>query len=227
MRALMEFRKTDVVRHLGLLDLQRTMQRALRRSGLPLKYSSGFNPHIVMSFASALSSGIPGDAELLDVSLSGNTTQEACLAAMQRVLPPSLPVTRVRLVPDGFPKVGAALRQAEYLMTLRGGEAQRLAQAVEGFLAREEIMALRKSKRGEAMVNIRPMLHELTVLPAEREDEVRLRTRVSFVEQATLKPELLLSSLAEFAGAALPPHDIRRTQLLGERDGVPTPLFDL
>ena len=54
MRALMEFRKTDVVRHLGLLDLQRTMQRALRRSCLPLKYSSGFNPHIVMSFASAL-----------------------------------------------------------------------------------------------------------------------------------------------------------------------------
>ena len=88
-------------------------------------------------------------------------------------------------------------------------------------------MALRKSKRGEALVNIRPMIHELTVLPAEREDEVRLRTRVSFVEQATLKPELLLSALAEFAGAALPPHDIRRTQLLGERDGVPTPLFDL
>ena len=84
----MQFRKTDVVRHLGLLDLQRTMQRALRRSGLPLKYSSGFNPHIVMSFASALSSGIPGDAELLDVSLSGDTTEETCLTAMQRVLPP-------------------------------------------------------------------------------------------------------------------------------------------
>ena len=146
---------------------------------------------------------------------------------MQRVLPPSLTVTRVRLVPDDFPKVGAALRQAEYLMTLRGGEAQQIAQAVEGFLAQEEIMALRKSKRGEAMVNIRPMLHELTVLPAEGEETVRLRARVSFVEQATLKPDLLLASLAEFAGVALPPHDIRRTRLLGEKDGVSTPLIDL
>ena len=75
MRMLVEFRKDDIVRHLGLLDLQRTMQRALRRSGLPIKYSSGFNPHIVMSFASALSTGIPGDAELLDVSLSGEVTE--------------------------------------------------------------------------------------------------------------------------------------------------------
>ena len=68
---LLEFRKGDIVRHLGLLDLQRTMQRALRRSGLPVAYSKGFNPHMVMAFASALSSGIPGDAELLDVSLTG------------------------------------------------------------------------------------------------------------------------------------------------------------
>ena len=136
-------------------------------------------------------------------------------------------MTRVRLVEDGFPKVGAALRQAEYRLTLRGEGAQAIAQAVERFLAREEIMALRKSKRGEAMVNIRPMIHELTVLPDAREGETALRARVSFVEQATLKPDLLLETLALHAGAALPPHEIRRTQLLGERDGVPTPLIDL
>ena len=76
MRMLLQFQKGDIVRHLGLLDLQRTMQRALRRSGLPIAYSNGFNPHIVMSFASALSSGIPGDAELLDVSLKGEATAE-------------------------------------------------------------------------------------------------------------------------------------------------------
>lgn len=115
---LLQFQKGDIVRHLGLLDLQRTMQRALRRSGLPIAYSNGFNPHIVMSFASALSSGIPGDAELLDVSLSGEATAEACMAAMNRVLPPALQVSRVRMVDDRFPKVSAALRQAEYRITL-------------------------------------------------------------------------------------------------------------
>ena len=51
----LQFQKAQSVRHLGLLDLQRTMQRALRRSGLPIAYSKGFSPHVVMSFASALS----------------------------------------------------------------------------------------------------------------------------------------------------------------------------
>ena len=110
---ILQFQKGDIVRHLGLLDLQRTMQRALRRSGLPIAYSKGFSPHIVMSFASALSSGIPGDAELLDVGLTDETTEEACLTAMNRVLPPSLAVSRVRLVDDRYPKLGAALQQAQ------------------------------------------------------------------------------------------------------------------
>ena len=212
---LLQFQKGDIVRHLGLLDLQRTMQRALRRSGLPIAYSNGFNPHIVMSFASALSSGIPGDAELLDVSLKGEATAEECIAAMNRVLPPALQVSRVRMVDDRFPKVSAALRQAEYTITLRGGGACAIASALPAFLAQEEIMALRKTRRSETMVNIRPMIHAL------------LTARVSFVEAATLKPDVLVESLCAFAGAQPERCEIRRTCLLGEKDGQSVPLIDL
>ena len=222
---LMQFMKGDIVRHLGLLDLQRTMQRALRRSGLPVAYSKGFNPHIVMSFASALSSGIPGDAELLDVSLCGDVTEEECLAAMNHVLPPALQASRVRLVDDRFPKVSASLRHAEYKITLYGGDALKIAADIPAFLAQEEIMALRKTKKSETMVNIRPMIHELR---AElNEDKAILLARVSFVETATLKPDLLLQSLCEHAGAELPRHEIRRTRLLGLVDDQPVELIDM
>ena len=224
---LMQFQKGDIVRHLGLLDLQRTMQRALRRSGLPIAYSNGFNPHIVMSFASALSSGISGDAELLDVSLHRETTEEACMEAMNRVLPPALHVSRIRLVDDRFPKVSAALRQAEYRITLWGEDALKIANKIPDFLAQNEIMALRKTKRAETMVNIRPMIH---LLEAQMDTEAKtavLTARVSFVEAATLKPDLLLSSLSTFSGVELPKCEIRRTCLLGERDGQSVPLIDL
>ena len=215
---LLQFRKGDIVRHLGLLDLQRTMQRALRRSNLPVAYSKGFNPHMLMSFASALSSGIAGDAELLDVSLSGETTEEECMAAMNRVLPPALQASRVRLVDDRFPKVSAALH---------GGEARRIAEDVPAFLAQEEIMALRKTKKSETMVNIRPMIHELTAQVDEDTDTAILLARVSFIEQATLKPDLLLNALCAHAQAELPRCEIRRTQLCGEKDGQPVPLIDM
>jgi len=227
MRMLLQFQKGDIVRHLGLLDLQRTMQRALRRSGLPVAYSKGFNPHIVMSFASALSSGIPGDAELLDVSLCGDTTEEECLTAMNRVLPPSLACSRVRLVDDRFPKASASLRTAQYRISLRGGDTQRIVQCIADFLVQEEIMALRKTKKSETMVNIRPMIHELTVTPDAKNDQVVLMARVSFVETATLKPDLLLQSLCEHAGAEMPRHEIRRTRLLGLVNDQPVPLIDM
>lgn len=224
---LLQFQKGDIVRHLGLLDLQRTMQRALRRSGLPIAYSKGFNPHMVMSFASALSSGIPGDAELLDVALEGETTEEACLAAMNRVLPPALRVSRVRLVDDRFPKVGAALAQAQYRIALYGGGTKAIVDSIAGFLEREEIMALRKTKKSETMVNIRPMLHELTAAYDEASDCAVMIARVSFVEAATLKPELLMEALCAHAGAQPQRCEIRRTALLGLVNGQPVPLIDM
>lgn len=227
MRMLLQFKKDDIVRHLGLLDLQRTMQRALRRSGLPVTYSKGFNPHIVMSFASALSSGIPGDAELLDVALCEDTTEEACLSAMNRVLPPSLQASRVRLVDDRFPKLGASLAQAEYRMTLYGKDAEKLTAHISSYLSCEEIMALRKTKKSETLVNIRPMIHELSGNYSAANDSAVLIARVSFVESATLKPELLLSSLCEYTGIEIPKHEIRRTRLLGLVNGQAIPLIDM
>lgn len=227
---LLQFQKGDIVRHLGLLDLQRTMQRALRRSALPIGYSNGFNPHIVMTFASALSSGILGDAEILDVTLGAGAetlTEEACLTAMNRVLPPALQVSRVRLVEDRFPKASAVLEQAEYRITLRGGDSKKIVDAIPAFLAKEEVMAIRKTKRSETLVNIRPMLHQLDAAYSQEEDRAEMTVRVSFVESATLKPDVLLGSLCELAEATLPVCDIRRTNLLAIKDGVVTPIIDL
>ena len=58
MKMLVVFEKMGAHRFLGHLDLQRAMQRALRRSGLPVTYSQGFNPHLQLSFAAPLSVGI-------------------------------------------------------------------------------------------------------------------------------------------------------------------------
>ena len=37
--------------YISLLDMQRVMQRVLKRSGLPVWHTLGFNPHIYMTFA--------------------------------------------------------------------------------------------------------------------------------------------------------------------------------
>ena len=67
MRIMAVFEKGIRLRRIGHLDIQRAMMRALRRSGLPVAYSNGYNPHILLTFASALSTGAAGKKEILDL----------------------------------------------------------------------------------------------------------------------------------------------------------------
>jgi radical SAM-linked protein len=226
MRMLLQFQKDASVRHLGLLDLQRTMQRALRRSGLPISYSKGYSPHINMSFASALSVGVPGQCEILDVALTQDVTEEMCLESMNRVLPQALRASRVRLIDDKHPAMMSLLKQAAYLIVLEGKAAPALCAAIPAFLAQREILAMRKTKSGEKQVDIRPMIHELTVVEAGAERAL-LSARVSFEERATCKPDVLMRALSEFAKVELPQVRMIRTGLFGERDGEIVPLIEL
>ena len=70
MRVRIRFEKTGIMRYVGHLDLMRFFQKAVKRSGLPIRYSEGFNPHQIMSFASPLGVGITSDGEYMDLTLS-------------------------------------------------------------------------------------------------------------------------------------------------------------
>ena len=230
MRMIVAFEKTEQVRHTGHLDLLRTMQRALRRSGLPIRYSQGFNPHVVLSFASPLPVGASGAEELMDAALETDVTEDEFAAALSPAMPHSLPLLRVRAVPDDHKKLMAQLRTAAYVATLpTSGEVRRMMEAIPGLLAAESIIAVRKTKSGERPCDIRPMLHGLEAQIDG--DTARFIFRVSMTEQATLKPTLLMETLAREADvpweALLPELRLRRTCLYGEKDQLPVSLFEL
>ena len=97
MRILATFEKQERLRHIGHLDIMRAMQRALRRSGLPVSYSKGFNPHILLTFASALSVGAVGQREIMEVSLAGEIEPEEFMTRLNAALPPEMQLTSARL----------------------------------------------------------------------------------------------------------------------------------
>ena len=70
MRAMIRFGKQPRLRFISHLDLQRFFQRALNRTGLPVAYSQGFNPHPLMSFGSALALGLAFDT----IAVSGTNS---------------------------------------------------------------------------------------------------------------------------------------------------------
>lgn len=226
MRMIVAFKKTSQVRHIGHLDMQRAIQRALRRSGLPIRYSNGFNPHALLSFASPLAVGVAGDEELFEVGVEPDATEEMFRRELPGALPASLPMVNVRLVEDDHPKLMAALMTASYEARMDRCEAsEAMAANVDALLARTEIQAVRKTKSTEKLCDIRPMIHELR---AEAQgDETFFYLRVDAMEQKALKADLLLKTLAEQAGVELPDYQLKRLKLWGEKDRLPVGLMEL
>ena len=221
MRIIFEFGKGGRLRYISHLDLQRFMQRALRRTDLPVAYSQGFSPHPQMAFASALAMGWSSDVELLDVKLTEEVNEEHAREQLDRALPPEMPVYRARLVDDRFPALMAKLVWADYKIDLSGDSADAVIAAIDGYMAEESVIALRKTKSGEKPADIRKMTALL------RAEGHTVYARLMLTEQATVKPDLLLNTLAERAGVKPAEARIHRTCLLADEKGTAIPLMDL
>ncbi len=205
------FEKSQRLRHVGHLDIMRAMQRALRRSGLPVSYSQGFNPHILLTFASALSVGVVGKRELMDVTLDEDVTPEDFLAVMNRALPPEMQLLSARVLEDRHPALMAMVRAARYDILLDDADAAaRCESALPGFLKQEIIMAMRKTKSGMKETDIRPLIHALAC------EDGHLHATLVQTENLACKPDMLVSALCDFAGCEVPRVLMTREELLGE-----------
>ena len=69
MKIRIKFRKYGALKFVGHLDMMRYFQKALKRAGIDMKYSEGFNPHMIMSFAAPLGVGITSDGEYFDIEV--------------------------------------------------------------------------------------------------------------------------------------------------------------
>ena len=89
------FTKKGPMRCISHLDLMRLFMRAMRRAGLPLKISEGFNPHPRLSIARALKLGAESDHEEAKVVLKDMVKTDEFSLRLQRELPEGISITHV------------------------------------------------------------------------------------------------------------------------------------
>ena len=191
MRMIAEFEKMGRMSWFSHLDLQNTMQRALRRAQLPVAYSQGFNPHVLTSFATALSVGCQSRGEVMEVEMAGEISPQEFAEKLNACLPDGLKVRRCAPVPDSAPALMAKVAEAGYDITAPSAD---LTQAVEAFLKAEEVMVEKRSKTKTRLVNIRPMVHEITC--AFDGKDSRLSMVLEQTNANALKVELVMQALA-------------------------------
>ncbi len=192
-----EFEKKGRMVWFSHLDLQSTMQRALRRAELPVRFSQGFNPHVELAFATALSVGAESLCELMDVELAEEVAPADFLMRLNACLPEGLQVRRARLAQEGEPALAARLAEAEYAVCVPGRD---LRAAAADFLAAPAVVVEKRSKKGVKPVDIRPLVHALRC--AFDGADSRLEMILEQTNAQSLKAELLLETLCAGARCA-------------------------
>jgi len=228
LRVRFEFSKNGAARFLSHLDMARIFERAVRRAGLPVAYSRGFNPHPKISFGPALAVGVAGEREYVDMEFEVEVDIQDAVEKLQRQMPEGIKMRTALEVPERSGSINAVVDRAEYLVccpasaALTSGE---LKETVEKLLSREQIIIQKRTNKGTKSRDIRSGIY---LLEGEVENgRVIFKMLLQLSPSGSVTPGDVLKAFGELAGIPVDVSSptIRRTGLLTCREGkLETPL---
>ena len=127
-------------------DFSRAFERALVRAAIPMAYSSGFNPHPRISYAGAAPTGSASEAEYAEIGLREALDPAEVQKRLDEALPTGLDVLEV--VPSGAGALADRLEASRWLITLPDVPPSDASAALDRFLAADEVVVERMTKRG-------------------------------------------------------------------------------
>ena len=215
MKVRIKFAKQGAMKFIGHLDIMRYFQKAVKRAGLDAAYSEGFSPHMIMSFAAPLGVGITSEGEYFDLELKTPVSSKEAVERLNRVMVEGMEVLSVREVPEG--KKGKAMSlvaAADYLVSFREGmePGKDWKEKVPAFMEQQEIRILKKTKKNEKEVDIKPYIHEMEI----RGESIFLKLAAGSVKNT--KPELVMEAFYGFCGQEFQPLSllIHRMEVYGD-----------
>ncbi|MDD2522210.1 MAG: TIGR03936 family radical SAM-associated protein [Anaerolineaceae bacterium] len=187
-RIRVRYSKVGNLRFIGHLDTQRLFERALRRSGLPLRYTQGFKKHIRLNLASALPLGFISTAELLDFWLGEPIEEQEIWQRLQSALPLEIRINDLKQVENVLPSLQASLLSSEYKITLpKLVTSEQFQQKLEQLLAQPGIPISRRDKT----IDYKPLILGYSI--STEESVVNLR--LSSTPTGNARPDDLLQLL--------------------------------
>lgn len=178
--------------YISHLDLMRTMQRALSRADIPVKYSEGFNPHAQISFALPMSLGTASECELMDFKLRAYVALPEISFRLNRVLPEGLRILDVYEPERKFKYIKWLIASGTFEYDNRNPS--NFINELIDFFAQDSIVIRKKTKSGVTDMDITPAIHSLCFDCGER--TVSLEATLS-AQEPTMKPESLVAALEQ------------------------------
>ena len=219
-RLRVRFAKTGEMALLSHLDLVRMLERALRRSQLPVSFTGGFHPLPRLQMALALPLGAEADSDWLDLSFTEVVQPEQLLDRLAPLLPTGFALLEAHGVPVKAPALSQMLHSAHWRLCLQpsGADplpAERRCQEALGELLGAEALPLEELDRQgrRRRRDLRPLLLDLHWYHwSPQLLEVGLETLVQ-ANGRSLKPDQLRQLLSQRLHCELTQTQLRRVAL--------------
>lgn len=195
MKLRIKFSKKGPLRFIGHLDIMRYFQKAIRRSGIDIAYSTGFSPHQIMSFAAPLGVGVESEGEYFDIEANSVTTAEDMINRLNAEMADGIVITGMRILPDNAKNAMASVKAASYRLNWKEGYAQEfdIKEAIEKFHEADEVLHTKKTTKNTIERNLKEAVYELKAV-----DERTLYMLVDASSAGNVKPGAVIECLAGF-----------------------------
>jgi radical SAM-linked protein len=215
------FAKTGSLALISHLDLLRLLERALRRTALPVSFSGGFHPLPRLQIALPLPLGVEGSGEWLDLEFTEPVDPAAVRARLQAELPPGLRLLSAAVVPTFGPSLSQELEAAHWRFALQAGAAPfptagAWRRAIAALLAADSLVWQDSDKKGRhRRRECRPALLDLRRL----EEDAAGPDPAGSGDGPLERVSLVLEAAVDAAGRSLRPHQL--AHWLSAELGVP------
>lgn len=188
-----KFAKEGAMKFIGHLDMMRYFQKVMRRANVDIRYSEGFSPHQIMSFAAPLGVGITSRGEYVDIEVLSTDSSAKMLQRINAAMTEGVEALSYKRLPDSAESAMAIVAAADYTLSFRKGYEPSnwddFATGLTRFAQKDQILIMKKTKKGEKETDIRPWIYQLEILPGHL-----IKMRVAAGSVANLKPELVLQA---------------------------------
>lgn len=226
MKIRIKFSKQGHMRFIGHLDIMRYFQKAMRRAEVDIRYSEGFSPHQIMSFAAPLGVGLTSDGEYMDIEVLSCETSEKMKNRLNSVMAEGMEILSFRRLPDNAANAMSLVAACDYTVRFSengkppaGNTEEDFFRKLEEFIRHGNLEVTKKTKKGEKQMDLKPGIYEARTEKGQ-DGTLSFFLKVSSGSTLNIKPEQVLEAFYHSMGMEYPMFDFRitRKEIYGETD---------
>lgn len=215
----LKFSRKGPVSYLGHLDILRYFQKAILRAGLDIRYSEGFNPHQILSFAYPLGVSMETEGDYCDIEVNSFSSLEDIVNSMNAVMNEGISIISASIVPEDQLNAMASVAMAEYKIVLSDISSVSK-ELIDSYMSKEEIMIEKEGKKGNIKeVNIKDGILKLDLIDG------MLSMQLLSGSSLNIKPSQVIETINKYFGLDLSIQKIIRVDIFREKsEGEYVPL---